>query len=89
MSVRWEWLLLSLALILSATMFLAMSIWFTVSKGIDVWKCSSLPKLFHGLGGQCSERTSMKSSSEMDKIAGSTQARFVEYENGNIKLVRI
>lgn len=75
--VEWGWIALPLALLVFVLVFLIAVAVVTRRQGLEPWKESSIPTLFHGLGGRTGgeELESLMSQEGMDDAAKEIHAR--------------
>ncbi|KAF2420526.1 hypothetical protein EJ08DRAFT_620730 [Tothia fuscella] len=65
--VRWPWIAFPVVLVFAGLVLLALAAWETRRRGIEVWKYSCLPLLFHGVQRRSSSQEDF-SSNPMDTI---------------------
>jgi Protein of unknown function (DUF3176) len=82
--LRWAWIALPLALVLSSAVLLSVTIAKASRDKLPIWKTSALAALFHGLeaennaaGGMLSRGVGVSSVAQMDAVASSSMYNFL------------
>ena len=85
--VRWEWMILPVALVVSSIAFLIVSMTYESSGNRAVWKSSALPSLYHGLSGSEASQVASGNLEDMERRAKGMQAILRENADGSLKLM--